>query len=81
MNGGPHLGVLFCKFFNKLQCDLIRSWLALHGLKQKQKRAKKKGKGKLQHPGNEIIFKMIWKPKALITQALDPLAPLQAKMC
>ena len=31
--------------------------------------------------GNEIIFKMIWKPKALIIQALDPLAPLQAKMC
>lgn len=36
---------------------------------------------KLQHPGNNISFKMIWKPKALIIQTSHPLAPLQTKMC
>lgn len=30
---------------------------------------------------NNIIFKLIWKPKALIIQTLIPLAPLQTKMC
>lgn len=41
----------------------------------------KKLRGKLQPVGKDIIFKMTWKSTALIIQTVDPLAPLQAKMC